>query len=162
SIRSLLSASPGTMASPLMASSRRSSRRSALRAALSAPWQAKQFSAKMGRTSRLYWSFFSAARTAELTTESQRTQRENKNRDDRTIRFISGFPFCFFLCVLCDSVVSLVPIRQGSAPVAVAGANVPRHGFARRLAVAGQKRFDDGQMFVGFLGQAVEIVAGFV
>src|SRR5581483_5552802 len=53
SIRELFSTSPGTMASDLMASSRRSRRRSALRAALSAPWQAKQFSAKMGRTSWL-------------------------------------------------------------------------------------------------------------
>src|SRR5262249_46783900 len=47
-------------------------------------------------------------------------------------------------------------------PVAVAGTYVPRHGSARRLAVAGQERLDDGQMFVGLLGKSVEIVAGFV
>ena len=50
---SLPSVSPGVMAPALMASSRRSSRKSALRAALSGPWQAKQFSARIGRTSRL-------------------------------------------------------------------------------------------------------------
>jgi len=44
------------MAFASMASSRRSSRRLALRAALSGPWQAKQFSARIGRTSRLYRS----------------------------------------------------------------------------------------------------------
>ena len=53
-ISSLLSTSPGTMAPALMAASRRSSRRSAFRAALSGPWHAKQFSARIGRTSRLY------------------------------------------------------------------------------------------------------------
>src|SRR5437773_5261666 len=45
---------PGLIAPILMAASRSSSRRLALRAALSGPWQAKQFSARIGRTSRLY------------------------------------------------------------------------------------------------------------
>ena len=53
---SLPSSSPGVIAPALIASSRRSNRKSALRAALSGPWQAKQFSARMGRTSRLYSS----------------------------------------------------------------------------------------------------------
>ena len=44
------------IAPALIASSRRSSRISAFRAALSGPWHAKQFSASIGRTSRLYSS----------------------------------------------------------------------------------------------------------
>ena len=55
-ISSLDSGSLGAMAPASMAASRRSSRRSALRAALSGPWQAKQFSARIGRMSRLYSS----------------------------------------------------------------------------------------------------------
>ena len=55
-ISSLASGSPGAIAPASTAASRRSSRRSALRAALSGPWQAKQFSARIGRMSRLYSS----------------------------------------------------------------------------------------------------------
>jgi hypothetical protein len=50
---SLASGSLGTMAPISTATSRRSSRRSALREALSGPWQAKQFSDRIGRMSRL-------------------------------------------------------------------------------------------------------------
>ena len=52
-ISSLSSGLPGTIAPASTAASRRSSRRSALRAALSGPWQAKQFSARIGRIARL-------------------------------------------------------------------------------------------------------------
>ena len=55
-INSLASRSPAVMAPASMAASRRSSRRLAFLAALSGPWQAKQFSARIGRTSRLYSS----------------------------------------------------------------------------------------------------------
>ena len=64
-ISSLSSGLPGTMAPILTATSRRSNRRSALRAALSGPWQAKQFSARIGRMSRLKLSFGSSAPCAE-------------------------------------------------------------------------------------------------
>jgi len=47
---------PGMNTSALMASSRWSSRSFALRDALSGPWQAKQFSERIGRMSRLYSS----------------------------------------------------------------------------------------------------------
>ena len=56
SMMGLFSALPATMAPNFMASSRLSNRRSALRAALSGPWQAKQFSERMGRMSLLYLS----------------------------------------------------------------------------------------------------------
>ena len=55
-INSLASRSPGAMAPASIAASRLSRRRSALRAALSGPWHGKQFSARIGRTSRLYCS----------------------------------------------------------------------------------------------------------
>ena len=63
-ISSLDFGSFGAMAPDSMAASRRSSRRSALRAALSGPWQAKQFSARMGRMSRLYSSLGASAAVA--------------------------------------------------------------------------------------------------
>ena len=53
STTALASTSPGTIASDSIADSRKSSRRSALRWLASRPWQGKQFSARMGRTSRL-------------------------------------------------------------------------------------------------------------
>ena len=55
-IRSLSAGLPGARTPDLIASSARSKRKSPLRAALSGPWQAKQFSAKIGRMSRLYSS----------------------------------------------------------------------------------------------------------
>ena len=62
-IISLSSGLPGAMAPALTATSRRSNRRSAFREALSGPWQAKQFSARIGRTSRLKLSFSAAVAT---------------------------------------------------------------------------------------------------
>src|SRR5437660_6248298 len=54
---SLLSGLPGTIASFSSAASRRSRRNFALRWFLSGPWQAKQFSERIGRMSRLYPAF---------------------------------------------------------------------------------------------------------
>ena len=61
------------MASALMAASRWSSRRSALREALSGPWQAKQCSERIGRTSRLYSSLSSARPGAEASSRARAT-----------------------------------------------------------------------------------------
>jgi len=80
---SLSSGFPGTMAVDCMAMSRRSSRKSALRAALSGPWQAKQFSERIGRISRLYSSLPCAwaQRSGTASRNNERTTRE-------TMRFI--------------------------------------------------------------------------
>jgi hypothetical protein len=80
SIRALSSIFPGVIAPALIASSRWSSRKLALRAALSGPWQAKQFSARMGRTSRLYsilvWAWIGDARMASaLLTKNTRREK---------------------------------------------------------------------------------------
>ena len=81
-ISSLSSGLPGTMAPALTATSRRSSRRSALRAALSGPWQAKQFSARIGRMSRLKLGFESAAQTESA---KQANDPASRARDKATI-----------------------------------------------------------------------------
>src|SRR5437868_7004136 len=57
SMSALLSGWPGAIASASSAASRWASRSPALREALSGPWQAKQFSARIGRMSRLYSIF---------------------------------------------------------------------------------------------------------
>src|SRR5579884_2575503 len=73
---------------------------------------------------------------------------------------MNRFMIVISFLVLSVSVVRF--FRQGSAPVASAGADVLGHRFTRRLAVAAQERLDDGQMLAAFLGEAVKIVAGFV
>src|SRR5262245_43866705 len=98
STRGLSSTLPGTKAPALTACSRISSRRSALRAAVSAPWQAKQFSTRMGRISRLYCSF-SAEKAG--TTEAQ-SQREDQSQLVRMDAFMTCRSFLVFSVPLCS------------------------------------------------------------
>src|SRR5262249_51519663 len=52
--------------------------------------------------------------------------------------------------------------RHGPAPVAATGANVPSHGAGGLASIAGQEGFDDGQVLVGLLGEAVGGIAGLI
>src|SRR5262249_3812561 len=128
------------------------SRRSlALREALSGPWQAKQFSARMGRTSRLYSILSGPAARADKV-----------NRTTATAAAAQGRMVVGRMVLLLVTLSRGHRVGHGPAPVLAAGINVPAHGPGGRLAVAGQQALDDGQVLVGLLGQAVEVVAGLV
>ena len=90
STRTLSSALPGTIAPYSTASSRLSRRSSAFRAALSGPWQAKQFSARIGRMSRLYSSLSAAAaRAAAQCRAKSATDKQSKKWELRTIGILT-------------------------------------------------------------------------
>ena len=71
-----------------MAASRWSSRRSALRLALSGPWHCRQFSARIGRMSRLNWMASPAARAEEAIEEKVIKHRDTETQRGRRRRRI--------------------------------------------------------------------------
>src|SRR5688572_12733532 len=139
-----------------MAASRLSIRRSLLRAALSGPWQAKQFSARIGRMSRLYWSLSWAealeARPARIESVRRGMLRIGKPR------LVLRKSFAIRTVFLGRRDACPTGGGQRPRPVFDAGADVCGHGPGGRLAVARQQRFHNCQVLVGLASQPTVVV----
>lgn len=109
---SLLIGSPGTIARCPSRSAveeiRSSNRKSACRAAASGPWQWKHLSARIGRTSRLYWTVGTAgvsattANGSPLFKHANRTMIVRADQPDPCVTVRSGFGKAFTIEVSGD------------------------------------------------------------
>ena len=171
STSSLSSGLPGTMAPASTAASRWSSRRSALRAALSGPWQAKQFSARIGRMSRLYSSLPRPRRRAARRRAQLRGREQNdayrciEQLLDLSLRMpLRPCAICAFADPLCFAGGRCSTAAAGIARLQYLTPERMCRAMARAAAlrVAGQQGLDDRQVLAGLLGQPAVVVAGLV